>query len=434
MAANRLAHSIAQRVSCGSDLIVALVADNCPELIIGQLAIWKTGCAFVVLAPDYPLERHRLILEDTDAIAILSKPPCLSALDSLRLDIPTIPIDNADLFANGPTSAYPSPTIDPSHLASIIYTSGSTGTPKGVMHEHHALANHWQGMGSITNMASGTITPTLVTPTFDVSMSEIWTTLSFGGTLLVSQGEYESALAQATRACCTPSLLSNFDPASFPNLRQVIITGESASQGMVNKWANRVELINWYGPTEVACGSHWTRLQANSEVIPIGTPLPNATGIILDACLRPVPIGVAGQLYLGGRGVTRGYLNRPELNQDKFILNPFTGERIYQSGDLARWLTNGQIECLGRIDNQVKLRGFRIELGETESALELHPAVDQACVVVQDEVHLVGYVVPLSGQTAAILDSLRSRLPHYMVPSALVELAELPLTRVGKVD
>ncbi|KAJ1974865.1 hypothetical protein H4R33_006741, partial [Dimargaris cristalligena] len=433
-AANRLAHSLALKAPCGSDQIVALIADNCPELVVGQLAIWKTGCAFVILAPDYPLERYQLILEDTKAIAVMGKPSCLSILNGLGRDIPLIPINIAALFADGPTSVYPSPAIDPSHLAAIIYTSGSTGTPKGVMHEHRALANHWQGMGSVTNTNPGAITPTLVTPTFDVSLSEIWTTLSFGGTLLVAQGEYESALSQATRACCTPSLLSSFDPANFPNLRQVIITGEPANQGIVNKWANQVELINWYGPTEVACGSHWTLLQSNSPVIPIGTPLPNATGIILDTQLRPVPIGGIGQLYLGGRGVARGYLNRPELTQEKFILSPFTGERIYQSGDLARWLPNGQIECLGRIDNQVKLRGFRIELGEIESALELYPVVDQACVIVQDENHLVGYIVPPSGRAVSILDSLRSRLPHYMIPSVLVELTELPRTRVGKID
>ncbi|KAJ1973911.1 hypothetical protein H4R33_006893, partial [Dimargaris cristalligena] len=434
MAANRLAYSLALKTACGSDQIVALVADNCPELIVGQLAIWRTGCAFVVLAPDYPLKRHQLILEDTQAIAVMGKPSYLLPLDSLGLTIPTMPINIATLLADSQANTYPSPAIDPSHLAAIIYTSGSTGTPKGVMHEHHALANHWQGMGRVTNMAPGAITPTLVTPTFDASLSEIWTTLSFGGTVLVNQGDYEGALAQATRACCTPSLLSGFDPANFPNLRQVIITGEPANQGIVNKWAGSVDLINWYGPTEVAVGSHWTRLQANKAIIPIGSPLPNATGIILDAHLHLVPVGAVGQLYLGGRGVARGYLNHPALTQEKFILSPFTGERIYQSGDLARWLPNGQIECLGRIDNQVKLRGFRIELGEIESALERHPAVDQACVVVQDESHLIGYIIPPSGRVAAIMDSLRSRLPHYMVPSVLVELSELPLTRVGKVD
>ncbi|KAJ1903540.1 hypothetical protein IWQ60_012568, partial [Tieghemiomyces parasiticus] len=274
----------------------------------------------------------------------------------------------------------------------------------------------------------------MLAPTFDVSVSEIWTTLTSGGTVAIARpGHYQPALALATRAGFTPSLLALFEPADYPNLASVLVIGEACPASLVDKWAPYAEFINLYGPTEVTIATHHAKLQAGDPVA-IGRPMPNAVGLVLDDHLRPVPFGVTGHLYLGGKGLARGYLNRPDLTVERFITWPATGERLYQSGDLARWLPDGQLECLGRIDHQVKVRGFRVELGEVEAALESHPAVNQACVLVQGA-HLVGYLVTGGPHThQSILDHVRAGVPHYMVPSALVSVAQFPRNRAGKID
>ncbi|KAJ1913855.1 hypothetical protein IWQ60_009047, partial [Tieghemiomyces parasiticus] len=430
--ATHLAHRLHQTDKGGPDQVVGILAGNSVELIVGQLAVWMAGSAFVVIAPDYPVERQQFILADAACVAVVGPPALLAAF---KADTPTpqLAIDLSSLQSDHAVSRTNQAEIDAGSLAYVIYTSGTTGTPKGVMHEHGAAANHLQGFIRTTGMTADVVTPTLLTPTFDVSLSEIWTTLSVGGRLLITRGDQKRALQQATRAACTPSLVSLFEPSDFPGLHSLVLTGEPSSQALVDKWSTSLRLFNWYGPTEVANGSHCVELKPGATVT-IGRPFPNAVGLILDDHLRPSPVGIIGQLYLGGKGLARGYLNRPELTAEKFITWPVTGERLYQSGDLARWLPDGQVECLGRIDHQVKVRGFRVELGEVEAVLESHPTVTQACVLVQDT-HLVGYVCPaLSGDSEAVLDWLRSCLPHYMVPSALVGLAELPRTPVGKVD
>ncbi|KAJ1907501.1 hypothetical protein IWQ60_011851, partial [Tieghemiomyces parasiticus] len=430
--ATHLAHLLHQTGNGGPDQVVGILAGNSVELIVGQLAVWMTGSAFVVIAPDYPVERQQFILADTACVAVVGPPALLAAF---KADTPTaqLAIDLSRLQSDRAVGRTSQAEIDGGSLAYVIYTSGTTGTPKGVMHEHGAAANHLQGFIRTTGMTADVVTPTLLTPTFDVSVSEIWTTLSVGGCLLITQGDQRRALQQATRAACTPSLVSLFEPSDFPGLHCLVLTGEPSSQALVDKWSTSLRLFNWYGPTEVANGSHCAPLKPGATVT-IGRPFPNAVGLILDEHLRPSPVGIIGQLYLGGKGLSLGYLNRPELTAEKFITWPLTGERLYQSGDLARWLPDGQVECLGRIDHQVKVRGFRVELGEVEAVLESHPAVTQACVLVQNT-HLVGYICPaLSGDSEAVLDWLRNCLPHYMVPSALVGLAELPRTPAGKVD
>ncbi|KAJ1906947.1 hypothetical protein IWQ60_011966 [Tieghemiomyces parasiticus] len=430
--ATRLAHRLRQTGGCGADQVVGILAGNSVELIVGQLAVWLTGSAFVVVAPDYPAERRRFILEDAACMAVVGTKGSLGDVPD-GVAVSHVEIDPEALLCSDSTVDTPGVTIAPTSLAYIIYTSGTTGTPKGVMHEHRAVAQYLQGFIGAIGIAADDITPTLLTPTFDIATSETWLTLSVGGCLRIAQGDHKRALQQATRAAITPSLLSAFEPSDFPQLRSVILGGEPASQPLVDKWSSAVRLFNWFGPTELAHGSHLVELKPG-ESVSIGRPQPNAVGLILDDYLRPVPAGVTGQLYLGGFGTARCYLNRPELTAEKFIAWPATGERIYQSGDLARWLSDGRVECLGRIDNQVKVRGFRVELGEVESALEAHPAVTQACVLVQDT-HLVGYVCPpLSDDGQSILDHIRARLPHHMVPSALLGLLEFPRTRVGKID
>ncbi|KAJ1974481.1 hypothetical protein H4R35_003588, partial [Dimargaris xerosporica] len=426
--AHTLAVQLSQAAPTAPDSIVAIVADNSVELIVSQLATWLTGCAFVVIDPRYPLERKRFILSDAQCIAVLGHTAYLRDIPTTQ---PTIALDTLDASAAQPVAFAPVAPI-PSDLAWLIYTSGSTGQPKGVMTEHRAAANHFCGAHTSFSIDEYTATPTVLAPTFDVSVSQIWTTLSFGGTVLVTDRDFAQVFSQVDRVCCTPSLLSTLEPAKYRNLTHITLTGEPVPQALVDQWAPHAKLVNWYGPTEVAIGTHYATLSAGDKPV-IGKPYPNAIGYVLDASMRPVPVGVVGELYLGGEGVARGYLHQPELTAEKFIANPFGPGRLFKSGDLARWLPSGNVECLGRRDDQVKVRGYRIELDEVANTLAQFKDVHQACVVVQDS-QLIAYVSPEDVDIKAVLAFAKTLLPHYMVPAAIVPLTALPLTPVGKID
>ncbi|KAJ1966568.1 hypothetical protein H4R35_006965, partial [Dimargaris xerosporica] len=426
--AHALAAQLIQVAPTAPDRIVAIVADNSVELIVGQLAAWLAGCAFVVIDPRYPLERKRFILSDAQCIAVLGHTADFCDIPTTQS---TIALDTLDASAAQPAAFAPI-TPAPPDLAWLIYTSGSTGQPKGVVTEHRAAANHFCEARTSLSIDEHTVTPTVLTPTFDVSVSQIWTTLSFGGTVLVTDRDFAQVFSQVDRVCCTPSLLSTMEPAKYRNLTHITLTGEPVPQALVDQWAPHAKLVNWYGPTEVAIGTHYAELNAGNRPV-IGRPYPNAIGYILDTVMRLVPVGVVGELYLGGEGVAREYLHRPELTAEKFIDNPFGPGRLFKSGDLARWLSDGNIECLGRRDNQVKVRGYRIELDEVANTLSQFKGVKQACVVVQSN-QLIGYVAPHDIDAQAIIAFIKSRLPHYMVPAAIVQLDTLPLTPVGKID
>ncbi|KAJ1907566.1 hypothetical protein IWQ60_011834, partial [Tieghemiomyces parasiticus] len=300
------------------------------------------------------------------------------------------------------------------------------------MIEHGSLANYLAGFITVTEITPATAVPTTMDPTFDASLCDIWTTLYHGGTVLVCRNAYDRDLPSATRATFTPSLLASVDPHQLASLTSIIVGGESISSSLVDQWAGRLDLLNLYGPTELTIDTHFACLRPG-KVVAIGHPLPNAVGLILDNHLRPVPIGVTGQLYLGGKGLARGYLKRPDLTTKAFITWPVTGERLYRSGDLARWLPDGQIECLGRMDNQVKVRGFRIELEEVRKALLALSGVQDAHVLVHER-HLVAFVYPAGPPEATMVACLQRTLPSYMVPTYIFSLDLLPCTRNGKVD
>jgi amino acid adenylation domain-containing protein len=344
--------------------------------------------------------------------------------------------------------------VKPENLAYVIYTSGSTGKPKGVMNIHQGISNTLKYTIDYYNLTSEDCILQITPFSFDVSVWEVFSSLTSGATLVVTKPDGYKDIdylidlivqEQVTYFTCVPSILRVFlqHPKSKDChcLKRVIVGGEALSYELNQRFFQQLncELYNFYGPTEAAVYTTGWCCQPNSQ-ISIGCPLANVQVYILDSYLQPVPIGVAGELHIGGMGLARGYLNQPELTAEKFIPNPFGQGKLYKTGDLARYLPDGNIEYLGRIDNQVKLRGFRIELGEIQTVLETHPNVEQAVVIMrEDTLHnqrLVAYVM----RKDTLLTSqelhrfLQQKLPVYMIPSAFVLLSDFPLNPNGKID
>jgi amino acid adenylation domain-containing protein/FkbH-like protein len=448
--ANQLAHYL-QSLDVGPDAVVGLCVERSLDMVVGLLGILKAGGAYLPLDPAYPQERLAFMIEDSNASLVLSEHSVASVLSSSSAQI--LLFDELQPTLDALSKQTPICTADPGHLAYVIYTSGSTGMPKGVMVEQrNAIAlitwaiDHFDSIHLQAVLASTSIC-------FDLSVFELFAPLSCGGyVLLVSD-----ALALLKRQLpLWPSLLNTvpsaaaalLDAGRLPESVQVVnLAGEALSPTLVQQLYQlpTVEQVyNLYGPSEDTTYSSWALMEREADYCPIGRPVANTRVYVLDEQRQPVPIGVAGELHIGGAGVTRGYLNRPELTAEKFIVDPFSDKpdaRFYRTGDLGRWRTDGQLEYLGRIDNQVKLRGFRIELGEIEAVLCKHPAVQQTAVTVKDEQaenkQLVAYVVPTEDETISLeplREYLKSKLPEYMVPALFIELEALPLTVNGKVD
>lgn len=457
--ANRLAHHL-RALGVGPEIRVAICAERSLDMVVGPLAVLKAGGAYVPLDPALPGERLRHMLADSAPVVLLTQGNVaeglvrdlaagLSIVD-LSLPLETCPDTNLDLVETGLTSH---------HLAYVIYTSGSTGKPKGVMVEHRNLVASTRARHAAYGEVGRFL---LLSPIyFDSSVAGIFGTLTHAGTLVVAEQEAirdPSRLGEVlTRQridtlLCVPSLYANYLEFSASGdrgkcLAKVIVAGETCPPALVEKSAAQepqATLFNEYGPTE---GTVWATMHPctgdfTGRSVPIGQPVAGVRIYILDAQDRPVPVGVAGQIHIGGAGVARGYLNRPDLTEERFVADPFgtdTGARMYRTGDLGRWLPEGTIEFLGRNDFQVKIRGFRIELGEVETALLAHPAVREAAVIARDggtgEQQLVAYVVAGGdGQAEEFRSHLASRLPEYMVPVAYVRMQALPLTPNGKLD
>ncbi|KAJ1658698.1 Nonribosomal peptide synthetase [Dispira simplex] len=434
--------SVVESSCVKADQIVGIVTQSTPGLVIAQLAIWKLGLAFVVIDPEYPVDRIEFIVTDTRCIAWMGygcDPPC-----SVLSNSPWISLDGLTECLLSIDSLPPLPriTINLHDLAYVVYTSGSTGQPKGVMVEHGSVAHYlYAYQASVANINSQTISPLLVSPTFDVAIGEIWTPLSFGGMVLLThkKADFERALWMATRACTTPSLLSYFDPYKYTHLQQVVIEGEPAELSLIRKWqqCGISQIVNGYGPCEVPIGSHYKIYDQSSvaKVVSVGQPLAGYKGVILDSWMTLMPMGVIGEMWIGGHSVARGYLHREELTRERFVDTPTWG-RLYRTGDLARWLPNGDVEILGRVDNQVKVRGFRVELEEVERViLASETGIRRACVAYDREKKiLLGFVTPENVNVDQVLDTLQDRVPHYMVPNEIVPLADFPLSHNGKTD
>ena len=457
--ANQLAYYL-QNLGVESEIIVGICLERSLEMIVAMLAILKAGGAYLPIEPTTPKERKAVMLEDAQAKVLLTQKRLMETLPKTQANVVCIDSE-IPTFSDSYTAH-----ISAENLAYIIYTSGSTGTPKAVAIEHRQLLNYLYGIQEKLNLPAGASFATVSTFAADLGNTAIFPALCFGGSLhIISQERATNAeaLAEYFRRNSidvlkiVPSHLSallNSPQAQFilPQKR-LILGGEPVEWNLIEKIRDlspNCLLFNHYGPTETTVGVltyaiNFDKIKADYETVPLGLPIANTQIYILDSNLQPVPIGMAGELHIGGDNLARGYLNRPETTAEKFITNVFDTQpekRLYKTGDLARYLPDGNIEFIGRIDNQVKIRGFRIELAEIEQAIRQHPDIAEAVVVVRkeenaDQKRLVAYLVPHQKQTpthSELRNFLKAKLPDYMMPSAFVNLKTLPLTSNGKID
>ncbi len=448
--ANQLGHYLrSQGVTKGK--IVGLCVERSLEMMIGLLGILKAGCAYLPLDPEYPPERLSYMIEDGQISVLLTQegiveklPATQAALicfEEIQEQLELQPSDNLDEI------------VTPRDLAYLIYTSGSTGRPKGVMVEHKGLYNQAQVQIKTFKLSSNDRILQFASLSFDACIWEILTAGGVGATLYLGTKDTlapGAPLVQRlkdygiTWIVLPPSALAVLPEEELPELQTIVVGGEACSLELAKKWSGGRNFFNAYGPTEASVCVTIIRCSEEQDKITIGRPLANTQAYILDSQLQPVPIGVPGELHIGGVGLARGYLNRPELTREKFISNPFSDDpaaKLYKTGDLARYLPNGNIEYLGRIDHQVKIRGFRIELGEIEALLNQQPEVQNAYVMTWEDRtgnnSIVAYLVPsteVKPATSELRQILKAQLPQYMIPSAFVWLEALPLTPNGKVD
>jgi amino acid adenylation domain-containing protein len=453
--ANRIAHRL-RAVGVGPQTLVGVCAERSVELVAGLLGVLKAGAAYLPLDPEYPGDRLAFMVSDAAAPVVLTQSHLRDLLPAT--DATVLVLDDEGEWA-GQSSDNPPPTTA-DHMAYVIYTSGSTGRPKGVPNTHRSIVNRLDWMQRRYGLTAGDAVLQKTPASFDVSVWEFFWPLQTGARLVLARpGGHKDAgylrdllFAEAiTTAHFVPSMLTVFlgedGIEAATSLRRVICSGEELPHAAAVEFTTRFpgcELHNLYGPTEAAIDvSAWHCTPAElAEVtsVPIGAPIANLRLYVLDSRGNPTPVGVAGELHIGGVGLARGYHRRPALTAERFVPDPFSfepGSRLYRTGDLARWRPDGTIDFLGRIDHQVKLRGLRIELGEIESALREQDGVTEAAVIVREDnpgdKRLVAYVVG-AASTSELKNALKDRLPEYMVPAAFVELDTLPLSPNGKLD
>ncbi|WP_375498713.1 amino acid adenylation domain-containing protein [uncultured Nostoc sp.] len=458
--ANQLAHYL-QTLNVKPEVLVGIFLERSLEMIVGLLAILKAGGAYVPLDPAYPSERLALMLKDSQLSILLTKQNLLSKLPEYQAHIVCLDSDREAITQQNQENL--TSIVTDKNLSYVIYTSGSTGKPKGVAIEHHSTVAllDWAREVFTTEDLAGVLAATSIC--FDLSVFEIFVPLSWGGKVILA----ENALYLPTLLAAQEVTLINTVPSAIAELlriqgipasvRTVNLAGEPLQNRLVQQiyaLDNIQKVFNLYGPTEDTTYSTFALVKKGDSIVTIGRPIANTYCLLLDEQMQIVPTGVSGELYIGGEGLARGYLNRPELTDQRFIPNPFISEpggdtkqmvkkqHLYKTGDLARYLPDGNIEYIGRIDQQVKIRGFRIELGEIETALWQHPDVQEVVVIAKEfspsDQRLIAYVVlkPESSDTNVgnLRRFLKQKLPDYMIPSRFVQLSALPLTANGKVD
>lgn len=449
--ANRMARHL-QKLGAGSEVIVGWCVERSLDIFVGLLGIMKTGAAFLPLDPSLPKDRMLYMLKDAKVSLVITQK---NLADQFPTDIcRTVLLDDISEYTEKYDTASLDIRIRPESLAYVIYTSGSTGMPKGVMVEHGNLANlisvqiPWF---KVTHQSRVLQTLSL---SFDAALGEIFRTFLAGASLhlvhkddlmpgprLIEILKNQSITSVAFSAAALAALpkVSN----ELNELKNITVGGDACSPELVTHWCQNRHFMNGYGPTETTIGATLAANWEPSEKPPLGRPLPNVLTYVLDRWMQPVPAGTPGELYIGGVGVSRGYLNRPDLTAASFVPDPFStrpGARLYRTGDLVRWLSDGKLDLLGRIDNQVKIRGFRIELGEIESILNRHPKVENSVVIVNvtnENKRLAAYVKPLGNEkpdVSELRSFLNASLPDYMVPAFIMVCEDFPLTVSGKID
>jgi amino acid adenylation domain-containing protein len=448
--ANQLAHYL-RSLGVGPERLVGICLHRSVEWIVAVLGIFKAGGAYLPLDPDYPTARLAFLTEDAHPSLIVTNGEMLDRLS--RLEARIVCLDREQQAIARESQENPDSGVTTANLAYVIYTSGSTGRPKGVMVEHRGLVNMATAQNRYYDLRSGSRLLHFGSTSFDGTGGQIARALSAGATLQLAANEISldgARLVQlvrdsgVTHVGMAPSALAILPAEELPAVQVIGVGGDVCPLELAGRWAPGRRFFNFYGPTEATVIATHFECEAGDPTVLIGRPIANMQVYLLDAHLQPLPIGLPGELCIGGVGLARGYLNRPDLTAEKFIPNPFSakpGARLYQTGDLARYRPDGNIEFLGRLDHQVKIRGFRVELGEIETMLGQHPAVKQTAVLASQEStgdrRLVAYVVagrPPAPTVPDLRRFLKEKLPEYMIPSAFVFLEALPVLPSGKVN
>ncbi|HZD95641.1 MAG TPA: amino acid adenylation domain-containing protein, partial [Candidatus Sulfotelmatobacter sp.] len=447
--ANRLAHYLIKK-GVGPESLAGIALERSLEMVIAILATWKAGAAYLPLDPDYPRARLQFMLED-------ARPAVVITSEQIRQQLPLnasnefVILDQADIQTelNQAPDHNPALKLLPQNTAYVIYTSGSTGKPKGVVVSHVGIPSlalsHTQRLELVQNSR----VLQFASLNFDASFWELLMALTTGSALVLTEDEQGGFPLQEllknqriTHATLTPSVLSTLDERQDAGPPNLIIVGEKCPGDLVARWSQGRRVVNAYGPTEITVCATISSPLSSSALPPIGSPIANTKVYVLNDHLHPLPMGVPGELYIANAGLARGYLNQPALTAERFVANPFSedaGSRMYRTGDIVRWRHDGNLEFLGRADEQVKVRGFRIELGEIEAALQVLPEVTGCAAVLhedeQQEKQIVAYIVAKDRahtDPVALRRTLSERLPAHMVPSTIVRLENLPLTPSGK--
>lgn len=450
---NRLARHLVE-LGVGPNVLVGICVERSLEMIVGLLGILKAGGAYVPVDPAFPVDRIAFMLEDAETPVLLTQDRLVQALPMHKAKVVKLDSDWPKIACQSVENLQSRSGAE--DLAYTMYTSGSTGKPKGVQIPHRAVVNFLVSMADAPGMTARDRLLAVTTLSFDIAGLEIYLPLALGASVeIVSRNVYSDGNqllaklngSRATVMQATPAtwrMLLEAGWKSSPGLK-ILVGGEAVPAKLANELMQRADSVwNMYGPTETTIWSTVRKFKRGETTVSIGRPIANTEIFILDKLLQPVPVGVAGELLIGGDGLAKGYFRRPELTAEKFIPHPFSdkpGARLYRTGDLARYLPNGEVEFLGRIDQQVKIRGFRIELGEIEAVLQQHPGVNETVVVAREDVpgdkRLVGYFVPRSHAVPSASELrafLKEKLPVYMLPSSFVKLQQMPLTPNGKVD